>query len=129
MSLPVRDHSLRQSSAHLQGVSESSRTGSEKKCWLNLLNFGCHLLQNSILGNVYSDPIIFSTLQKHRGSHIPECCRVPFAILLGYQTLFQSVIPSVSFSIWETQRNLRGLSPASREDGELSVQRILSRVG
>jgi hypothetical protein len=33
-------------------------------------------------------------------------------------TLFQNVVHSVSFSIWETKRNHRGLSPASREDGE-----------
>jgi hypothetical protein len=33
------------------------------------------------------------------------------------QTLFQNVVPSVSFSLWETKRNHRGLSPASREDG------------
>jgi hypothetical protein len=31
---------------------ESSWTMSKKKCWLNLLNFGCHLLQHSLLGNV-----------------------------------------------------------------------------
>jgi hypothetical protein len=45
----------------------SSRTRQKKKYWLNVLNFGCHLL----LGNVYSDTIIFSTLQKHRESHFP----------------------------------------------------------
>jgi hypothetical protein len=28
-------------------------------------------LQNSLLGNLYSNPIVFSTLQKHRGSHFP----------------------------------------------------------
>jgi hypothetical protein len=46
-------------------LSESSWTRSEKKYWLNLLNFGCHFLQNSLLGNVYSDPIIFPAFQKH----------------------------------------------------------------
>jgi hypothetical protein len=30
----------------------------------------------------------------------------------------QNIVPSVSFSIWETKRNHRGLSPVSREDGE-----------
>jgi hypothetical protein len=30
----------------IPGVSESSRARSKKKCWLNFLNFGCHLLQN-----------------------------------------------------------------------------------
>jgi hypothetical protein len=30
--------------------------------------------------------------------------------------LFQNFVPSVSFSIWETKRNHRVLSPASRED-------------
>jgi hypothetical protein len=39
---------------------------------------------------------------------------VPF----GCQILFQNVIPSVSFSIWERKKNHRGLSLASREDGE-----------
>jgi hypothetical protein len=50
---------------------ESSRTRSKKnaECWLNLLHFGCQLIQNGLLQNVYSDPIIFSALQKHRGSH------------------------------------------------------------
>jgi hypothetical protein len=38
---------------------KSSRTRSKKKCWLNLLNFGCHLLRNGLLENVYSDPIFF----------------------------------------------------------------------
>jgi hypothetical protein len=37
---------------------------------------------------------------------------IPF----GCQTLLQNVVPSVSFSIWETKRNHRGLSPTSRED-------------
>jgi hypothetical protein len=50
---------------------KSSWTKSKKKCWLNLLNFGCHLLQNSLLGNIHRYPIIFSTLQKHCGSHLP----------------------------------------------------------
>jgi hypothetical protein len=31
----------------------------EKKNWVNSLNFGCHLLQNSLLGNIYSNPIVF----------------------------------------------------------------------
>jgi hypothetical protein len=52
-------------------LSESSQTRSKKKDWLNLLTFGCHLLQSSLLGNVYSNPIVFSALQKHRGSHFP----------------------------------------------------------
>jgi hypothetical protein len=58
---------------YIRGVSESSRTRSEKKYWFHLLNFGCHLLQNtcSLLGNVYRDPIVFSTLQKYRGSYFP----------------------------------------------------------
>jgi hypothetical protein len=33
-------------------------------------------------------------------------------------SLFQNVANLVSFSIWETKRNRRGLSPASREEGE-----------
>jgi hypothetical protein len=45
-------------------ISESSRTRSEKKCCLNVLSSGCHLLQNSLLGNVYSDPIFFFSLFK-----------------------------------------------------------------
>jgi hypothetical protein len=101
------NHSL-QSMCLDEVLSETSRTRSKKKCWLNLLNFGCHLLQNSVLGNVCSDPIVFSTLQKHRTSHFPECCRVPRAIPFGCQTLFQNVVPSVSLSIWETKRNHRG---------------------
>jgi hypothetical protein len=38
---------------------KSSRTRSKKKCWLNLLNFGCHLLQRRLLGNVYSNSVFF----------------------------------------------------------------------
>jgi hypothetical protein len=49
---------------------ESSRIRSKKKWWHNLLNFGCHFLQN-LLGNVYSDPIVFSTPQKHSGNYFP----------------------------------------------------------
>jgi hypothetical protein len=56
---------------YMRGASESSETRSKKKCCLNLLNFGCHLLQTSLFGNIYSVPIIFSMLQKHRGSHFP----------------------------------------------------------
>jgi hypothetical protein len=37
---------------------------------------------------------------------------IPF----GCQTLFQNVVPSVSFSIRETRQNHRGLSPANSED-------------
>jgi hypothetical protein len=37
------------------------------------------------------------------------------AISFGRQTLFQNIIPSVSFAIWETKR---GLHPAITEDGE-----------
>jgi hypothetical protein len=33
--------------------------GLGQNCWLSLLNFGCHHYQNSLLGNIYSDPIIF----------------------------------------------------------------------
>jgi hypothetical protein len=67
-----------------RGVSESSQTRSKKKYWLNLLNFGCHLLQNSLLWNLYSNTIIFSMLQKHHVSHFPWCCPVPLAIPFGY---------------------------------------------
>jgi hypothetical protein len=39
--------------------------------------------------------------------------RFPFDVIE-----FQNVVASVSFSIWETKQNHRGLSSASREDGE-----------
>jgi hypothetical protein len=45
-------------------LSESSWNRSKKKCCLNLFNFGCYLLQNSFLGSVYSNPIIFSHASK-----------------------------------------------------------------
>jgi hypothetical protein len=45
--------------------------GQKKKCWLKLLNFGCNLLQNSLIGNVHSDPIVVTTPRKHRESHFP----------------------------------------------------------
>jgi hypothetical protein len=35
------------------------RSRSKKERCLNSLNYVCHLLQNSLLGNVYSDSIIF----------------------------------------------------------------------
>jgi hypothetical protein len=35
-----------------------------------------------------------------------------------FPELLVIVIPSVSFSIWETKRNHKGLSLASRKDGE-----------
>jgi hypothetical protein len=38
---------------------------------------------------------------------------VPF----GCQTLFQNIVPSISFPIWETKRNHRGPSLASRGMG------------
>jgi hypothetical protein len=41
-------------------LSKSSQTCSKKKCWLN-----SHLLQNSLLGNIYSDPIVFSRFKTH----------------------------------------------------------------
>jgi hypothetical protein len=75
----------------------SSESIGQKKRWLKLLNFGCYLLQNSLLGNLYSDPIVSSTLQKHSGSHFPYCCRVPLAIPFGCQTLFQNVVPPFQF--------------------------------
>jgi hypothetical protein len=50
---------------------QRTRTRSTKKCRLTLLNFGCHILQNSLLGNVYNYPIVFSTLQKHHVSQFP----------------------------------------------------------
>jgi hypothetical protein len=95
-------------------LSETSRTRSKKKCWLNLLNFGCHLLQNNLIGKVYRDPIIFF--------HASKAMWGSFSLMLsstGCQTLFQNVVPSVSLSIWETKWNHRGLSLASREDAEL----------
>jgi hypothetical protein len=52
-------------------ISESSRTRPKKKCWLNLLNFGCHLIQNSLVGNICCDPIVSSMLLKHHVSHFP----------------------------------------------------------
>jgi hypothetical protein len=30
-----------------------------------------HLLQNSLFGNIDSEPIVFPTLQKHCGNHLP----------------------------------------------------------
>jgi hypothetical protein len=42
-------------------------------------------------------------------------CRLRFPLKV---TLFQNIVPSVSFSIWETKRNHRGLSLASGEDLE-----------
>jgi hypothetical protein len=91
-------------------VSESSATVPKKKCSLHLDNFRYHLLQNSLLGNVYSTPTVFPMLQKHRGTHFPWCCRVPLAVPFACQTLFQNVVPSVSISIWETKRYHRVLS-------------------
>jgi hypothetical protein len=106
-----------QISNKVPGLSKSSRTRSKKKFWLNLLDFGCYLLPNSLLGNVCSDPIAFSTLQKHRGSHFPWCCRVPLAIPFARKTVSKRRPFSFTFNL-EEKRNHRGLSPASREDWE-----------
>jgi hypothetical protein len=43
----------------------------KKKCWLKLLILAAIFFQNSLLGNVYSYPIVLSTLQKYRGNHFP----------------------------------------------------------
>jgi hypothetical protein len=42
---------------------ESAQTRSKKICWLNLLNFGHHLLQNSLLGNM---EVIFPNAVEYR---------------------------------------------------------------
>jgi hypothetical protein len=63
----IHENSLEQQMVEeIRGVSESSWTRSNKKCWLNLINFGCHLLQNHLLGNIYSNPIVFSMIQKNK---------------------------------------------------------------
>jgi hypothetical protein len=49
-------------------------------------------------------------LQECHGSHFPQCCRVPLAIPFGCQILFQNIIPSVSFSIWETVKSQEAMS-------------------
>jgi hypothetical protein len=40
------------SSGNMWGVTESSRTKSKNKCWLNSLHFGRHLLQNSLFQSI-----------------------------------------------------------------------------
>jgi hypothetical protein len=39
--------------------------------YLMLATISQNIIQNSLLGNAYSDPIVLSTLQKHRGSNFP----------------------------------------------------------
>lgn len=56
--------SIQFSSALLTNLLASSCTRWRKKCWLNLLSYGCLLLQNSLLGCVYSDPIVFFHFSK-----------------------------------------------------------------
>jgi hypothetical protein len=75
------------------------------------------LLENSLFGNIYSDPIGFSRFR--------STVEVIFLNAVEYRLRFpvdvrhfQNVVPSVSFSVWETKRKRRGLIPASREDRE-----------
>jgi hypothetical protein len=55
--------------------------------------------------------LFFSTLQKHHRGNSLKCCRVPLVVPFGCQTLFQNVVPSVSFSVWEKKRSVKGLIP------------------
>jgi hypothetical protein len=98
-------------------LSENSQARSKKKCWLNLLKFGCHPLQNSLLGNSYSDPIFFSRFTR--------AVEVIFLTAVEYRLRFPLDdghcfrMSSLPFHFqFGKQRNHRGLSPASREDGE-----------
>jgi hypothetical protein len=58
----------------------------------------------------YSDPIIFFHASKAPWKSFSLMLLSTAAIPFGCQTLFQNVIPSVSFSICETKRILRGLN-------------------
>jgi hypothetical protein len=55
-------------------------------------------------------------LQKHRVRFFPKFWRISLAISFGCHTLFQNVVPSVSYSIRDTKRNRRKLNPVSREN-------------
>jgi hypothetical protein len=91
-------------------LSESSWTRSKHKCWLNLLNFSCHLL-----GNIHSDPIISSTLQKHRGSHL--WYQVPPVSPFRRQDTGSKRRPfSFIFNLGNKAKS-QGLSPVGKEDG------------
>jgi hypothetical protein len=58
-------------------------------------------------------PRFKSTMEVIFLNAVEFCLRFP----LDVKTLFQNVIPSVSFSIWETKQNHRGPNPASRGMG------------
>jgi hypothetical protein len=68
------------------------------------------------LGTYTAIPLFFS--------HLKSTVEVIFLNAVEYrlrfpcQTLFQNVVPSVSFLTWDTKQNDRGPSLASREDGE-----------
>lgn len=84
---------------NIQGVIGKFPNLMKNNLCLNLLNFGCHLLQNIHLVNVNTNPIMFSTSQKHSWSHSLENCQRLPVIFIECWTQLQNVILSVSFSI------------------------------
>jgi hypothetical protein len=56
-------------STHLVYEVHQKVPGLDQKANASLTYFGSPFLQNSPLWNVYSNPITFSTLQKHRASN------------------------------------------------------------
>jgi hypothetical protein len=78
-----------------------------------------HLLQNSFLGNIYSDPIIFFHAWKAPWKSFSLMLSSTACDFLWMSDTVSKCHPPVSFSIWETTWKHRGLSLVSREDGEL----------
>jgi hypothetical protein len=72
------------------GISESSRTRSKNKCWLNLHNFGCHLLQNILLGTYTLTPWFFfpcfkSIVEVTFVNAVEYCLQFPFDVRLSFK--------------------------------------------
>jgi hypothetical protein len=83
-------------------ISESSRTRSKKKCWLNLI-LATIAFKIVSLGTNRVIPSFFQCFK--------STVEVIFLNAVKYRLRarqFQNAIPSVSFSIWETKRNHRG---------------------
>jgi hypothetical protein len=101
----------------IRGASESSRIRSTKKCWLNLLNFVCHLFQNSLPGNVYKDLLIFFPCFKSTMEDIFLIVQYRLRIPLDVRYCFKTSSFQFHFQFGK-QQNHRGLSPMSWWDGE-----------
>lgn len=108
-------------------LSKSSRTWWKSKIWLNLPKFGWHLLQNSHLANVYTDPIAFSTSGKHYWSHSFEKCQRPPCDSRWMPDTVAKCRPFSFISILGIIQNQRQLGLVNRVSGEQKTMLLLAK--